>query len=141
ALKTALAHPYFFRGLILESTNCGITDERDRKKRRQTDDQRAEQITDDFDHFLSHWQQLPLFESPNPAATQLREKYMAVQQSQSPKAIAASLRGFGTGSMQPCCKELGQLHLPTLLLAGSADEKYQRINSNLVEKLPDAHFT
>src|SRR5699024_6973318 len=119
ALKTALAHPDFFRGLILESTNCGITDDQERKQRRQTDCQRANRITDNFEHFLRHWQQLPLFESPGPVDLKLREKYAAIQQSQSPEAIAASLRGFGSGRMQPCCEELSRLQLPALLMAVS----------------------
>src|SRR5699024_8872287 len=141
ALKTALAHPDLFRGLILESTNCGITDDQERKHRRQTDCQRANRITDNFEHFLRHWQQLPLFKSPGPVDLKLREKYAAIQQSQSPEAIAASLRGFGSGRMQPYCGELSRLQLPALLMAGSADEKYQQINQALVQKLPNAHFS
>src|SRR5699024_7757021 len=103
--------------------------------------QRANRITDNFEHFLRHWQQLPLFESPGPVDLKLREKYAAIQQSQSPEAIAASLRGFGTGRMQPCCGELSRLQLPVLLIAGSADRKDQQINQAPDQTLPNAHFS
>ena len=140
ALTWNLHNPNLFEGLILESANCGIADNDKRKKRRQVDRQRAEKITSDFDQFLNKWQQLPLFASPRPVDKKLRQKYAAIQQSQSPAALAASLHGFGTGVMSPSCHKLDQLEQPVLLIAGSADKKYQRINRRLVQKLPNAHF-
>lgn len=141
ALKTALADPALVGGLILESTNCGIPDERQRSRRRQTDEQRAREITADFDRFLTHWQRLPLFASPTVDNEELlRKKYRNIQRQQSPQAIAASLRGFGTGSMRPCCDELSSLKRPVLLMAGTHDEKYQQINRRLEQRLPDARF-
>jgi len=140
ALKIALAHTELFKGLILESANCGITDPQDRNQRRKTDRERAREITRDFDHFLKEWQQLPLFKSPYPVDKQLRDKYISIQQSQNPEALAASLKGFGTGTMLPCCNKLEGLNIPVLLLSGSADQKYQRINTQLARKLPNAHF-
>ncbi len=142
ALKTAMADPALVGGLILESANCGIRDKRERSRRRQTDEQRAREITADFDRFLRHWQQLPLFASP--AANhdkKLQKKYRNNQREQSPEAIAASLRGFGTGSMRPCCDELPSLKRPVLLMAGTHDEKYRRINRRLVQRLPDVRFS
>lgn len=141
ALKTALAAPDRVNGLILESTNCGISNEQKRKERRQTDEQRAQEITADFGSFLKHWQQLPLFKSPIPDHRPLQKRYGTLQREQSPEALAASLRGFGTGSMDPCCDDSHKLNLPVLLVAGSADEKYQKINQQLVQRLPNAHFS
>lgn len=141
ALKTTLTAPELIDGLILESTNCGIPDEQQRSRRRHIDEQRAGDITADFDRFLEDWQQLPLFESPVPGNEQLQKKYMHIQREQSPEAIAASLRGFGTGGMRPCCDGLPSLKLPVLLMAGSNDEKYQQINRRLVQQLPNAHFS
>lgn len=142
ALKIALADPALVGGLILESTNCGIPDERQRSRRRQTDEQRARDITTDLDRFLTHWQQLPLFASPETNnKEQLHRKYRAIQRGQSPEALAASLRGFGTGSMRPCCDELPSLNRPVLLMAGTHDEKYRQINRRLEQRLPAARFS
>ncbi|WP_211359336.1 alpha/beta fold hydrolase [Fodinibius salinus] len=141
ALKIALTHPNLFRGLILESTTCGIPDSNNRKERRAVDAERGKAIKDDFEAFLNSWKKLKLFQSPLPTNTSLIDNYQRIQSEQSPPALAASLGGFGSGAMTPVCNELNQLDLPTLLIAGSADEKYQQINMSIVDKLPDATFS
>ncbi|HLR31878.1 MAG TPA: hypothetical protein VK074_05275, partial [Fodinibius sp.] len=113
----------------------------ERSRRRATDQQRAREITTDFERFLKGWQRLPLFESPAAGNEQTQQKYRNIQREQSPEALAASLRGFGTGSMRPCCDELPSLTLPVLLMAGSNDKKYRQINRRLVQQFPNAHFT
>lgn len=141
ALKTALHKPTLFDGLILESTNCGISDPQKRRERRRTDAARAKEIEEDFEQFLAGWSRLDLFESPLGVDESLSQKYQAIQLEQSPNALSASLCGFGTGSMSPVCNTLSTLNLPILLLGGSADEKYQEINQYLAEQLPNATFS
>lgn len=141
ALKIALSSPQRFKGLILESTTCGITDEGERKERRQNDEQRARKIEKNFEKFLAEWQNLELFKSPMPSNKKLTDHYRDIQHSQSPKAVAASLRGFGTGSMTPACDQLKNVELPILLMAGTKDEKYQHINTFMAEQFPDATFS
>lgn len=141
ALHLASKHAQLFEGLILESTNCGISDPKKRKERQQVDVERAESITNDFEAFLSDWKKLDLFTSPIPPEKSLTQKYHQIQSGQSPSALAASLKGFGTGSMTPVCNQLVKIILPTLLIAGSADEKYQHINQDLSEQLPNATFS
>jgi 2-succinyl-6-hydroxy-2,4-cyclohexadiene-1-carboxylate synthase len=141
ALQAAVALSEYFEGLILESTTCGIADPQKRKERRHADDKRAYQIEHNFEDFLDRWKKLELFRSPLPTNKSLIQRYRSIQAEQLPEALAASLRGFGTGSMPPACKKLNQLELPTLLLAGSADTKYQRINKYLAEQLPNATFS
>jgi 2-succinyl-6-hydroxy-2,4-cyclohexadiene-1-carboxylate synthase len=141
ALKTAVTYPQKFRGLLLESTTCGITDSPKRKERKKMDAQWAKSIQEDFEHFLYGWKKLELFQSPLPITKSLSENYHQIQSDQSPSALAASLHGFGTGSMTPVCNDLKTLDLPVLLLAGSADQKYQRINHYLVNQFPNATFS
>lgn len=141
ALKTALAAPEVFRGLILESTTSGINDESKRKQRRQTDEKRAQQIENDYQEFLNKWEKLALFQSPLPINKELVQRYHNAQSEQDPKAMAASMRGFGTGSMRPAFSDLKQFPLPVLLIAGSEDQKYQQINNYLVNQFPDAIFS
>lgn len=141
ALKTALASPELFEGLILESTNCGISEGSKRKERRHTDEQRAQQIENDFKRFLAKWKHFELFQSPLPVNKDLVRKYHRIQQQQDSQAMTTSLQGFGTGSMTPVCDKLDQLNLPVLLLAGSNDEKYQRINRFLVNQFSNATFS
>lgn len=141
ALKIALEAPDFLHGLILESATCGITNPDQRTGRQKIDAQRAKSIQKDFSQFLSRWKESDLFKSPVAVDPSLAEKYHRIQAEQSPEALAASLRGFGAGSMTPACDKLKELELPVLLLAGSADEKYQQINRYLAEQLPNATFS
>jgi 2-succinyl-6-hydroxy-2,4-cyclohexadiene-1-carboxylate synthase len=140
ALKTALHTSGNIQGVILESTTCGITDQAKRKERRKIDSKRADQIETDFQQFLSRWKELDLFKSPLPARKTLTQKYHKIQSEQSPAAVAASLNGFGSGAMTPACNDLKQMEIPVLLIAGSADERYQRINRYLENQFPNATF-
>lgn len=141
ALKTSLVSPKIFKGLILESTNCGIMDESERRERQQTDEHRAQEIENNFQEFLKKWKNLELFQSPLPVNKNLSQNYHKIQKDQNPQAMAASLRGFGTGSMPPACDTLPKLDLPVLLLAGSKDAKYQRICNIMLDQLPNAEFS
>ncbi len=140
ALQTALKAPNCFKGLILESTNGGITKKNKRNERQKIDERRAKQIKENYRQFLSDWQKLPLFDSPLSQSESLAKKYSRIQSEQYPEALAASLRGFGTGIMTPVYDELKKLGLPVLLLAGSEDEKYQQMNNYLVKQFPNATF-
>lgn len=141
ALQLALEAPELFQGIILESTNCGITGKPARKKRQQVDEQRAQRILEDYLQFLSRWSQLPLFASPKPAEKKRVQRYHRIQQEQNPEALAASLRGFGTGVMPPVCEQVTKITSPVVLLAGSNDDKYQALSKRLIQQFPHGHFT
>lgn len=141
ALKIAIENPYHYKGLLLESTTCGISDPQKRGERQQLDARWANEIQNNFNGFLSEWKELNLFQSPAAIDNSLVQKYWQMQSEQFPDALAASLYGFGTGSMTPVCNKLSQIELPVLLLAGSADQKYQRINRYLVNQFLNATFS
>lgn len=141
ALEVVSRHASLFKGLILESTNCGISDPKKRKERRRIDAERAKTITNNFDDFLSNWKTLDLFKSPIPRNESTFEFYQQIQSQQYPTALAASLKGFGTGTMTPICDQLSSITLPALLIVGSGDEKYQRINQHLSDQFPNATFS
>jgi 2-succinyl-6-hydroxy-2,4-cyclohexadiene-1-carboxylate synthase len=140
ALKTAFENPDPFHGLILESTTNGIEDEEKRKQRQQLDQQRADAVESDYKSFLSKWEEAPLFQSPLAVDQELINKYHRIHLDQSPEAMAASLRGFGTGFMTPETKHFPRYNEPTMLIAGSADEKYKRINKRLTDFFSNVHL-
>lgn len=141
ALKTALDNPELFSGLILESTNNGITDSDKRAKRREIDINRAREIEIDYDFFLSEWEKLGLFKSPIRTKSELVNKYRNIQLDQNPQAMAASLRGFGTGMMEPVSEIAERFHIPVLIIFGTADHKYVQISSTLASLLKDARLS
>ena len=136
ALRTAIQFPELYKGLILESANDGIEEKAPREERRKLDEQRADQILDDFDLFLSKWKTLELFNSAAPSDKALENKYEKIQQSQEPKALSASLRGFSNGNMKSVRPLLSEFHKPVLLIVGNEDEKYVKINDTMAQ-----HFT
>jgi len=136
-LLIALKHMRLFKGLILESSGCGLDDEISRSEREKLDNKRAKEITDDYDTFIKNWNLNPLFfgKPGKPANT-----YHPEIRQQVPEYIAACLRGFGNGVMPPVCQKLDQLRIPCLLLAGSADQKYVSQLSGIKNKIPDAEL-
>ena len=138
ALRTALAFPELCSGLILESTNDGIESEKQRKERLKLDKERANQILNDFDHFLENWQELKLFKSGTSTDKILEKKYLKIQHGQDPKALAASLQGFSNGNMKYVRPQLASFNKPVLLLVGNEDEKYVKINDTMAQHFADA---
>lgn len=137
ALNMALAYPRHFSGIILESSTCGIISDQERKKRAGVDEARAKAIEIDYSDFLKEWTSLPLFDCSNSRKEHLLT-YTSVMENQKPAFMAACLRGFGSGSMHPVCSRLNSFDKPVLLLAGSKDEKFVKINRWMESELPDA---
>ncbi|NGP76811.1 2-succinyl-6-hydroxy-2,4-cyclohexadiene-1-carboxylate synthase [Balneolaceae bacterium YR4-1] len=141
ALKTAQAAPNLFSGLILESTNPGLSDKKERAIRRDTDKERASSIKNDFLAFLEKWEALPLFSSPAGLNSELSELYKQIHAEQEPEAMAAAICGFSPGSMKPVTKKTQNYYHPVLLIAGSGDQKYVTINKNMEQLFPKARLS
>ena len=58
-----------------------------------------------------------------------------------PTALAATLRGIGTGVMTPLWDRLGALRMPVAVLAGERDRKFVALARQLVEALPRGSLT
>jgi len=132
ALQYTVNYPGNLKGLILESTHCGISDSAERKKRRETDQKRAEEIRINFPDFLDEWMKMPLFRSSD------NEMYESVMQKQNPELMAASLLGFGAGEMPSICDKLEQITTKSLLIAGSEDQKYVEKMSEMAHLMDHA---
>lgn len=127
---------------IVESGTYGIADLRQRQKRRQQDAALARQITSDFESFLQDWNRKPVFKTSNPPAPELEEMSARIRASQRPAGLAASLHGFGTGTM-PCIRsELKQIASAVELWSGAEDEKFTHLAAEMKSLLPKAeHHT
>ncbi len=139
ALRYALQHPRFIRGIILESTHAGITSSKERAKRRERDQKWARWIKKDFDAFLSWWEQLDLFDAPS-STEDSKKWYREIQRQQVPEYMANSLQAFGQGSVLPVRDEWSNLRKPVLLAAGEYDAKYREYMKKLQRTIPAADF-
>lgn len=140
AFKTALEAPELFKGLILESMTYGIINEQERTERRKVDARRAQKIKDNYEGFLSKWEELALFQSPIEVDDQLANQYKKIHLDQDPRAMAASMIGFSTGSMEPMRNDFPGFNKPVMVLAGSGDEKYITISRSLVSYFDNVHL-
>jgi 2-succinyl-6-hydroxy-2,4-cyclohexadiene-1-carboxylate synthase len=139
ALHVALAAPERVEHLALVSTTAGIEDDAERAARREADERLAafaEAAT--IEQFADRWAAQPLFAAtpPGPART-WRDDLLR----NDPAALAAVLRGLGTGAMTPLWDRLPGLTMPATVLAGERDGKYVAIaRDRLVGGLPRAEL-
>lgn len=131
------SHPDLFDGAIFESTHCGLSSEKDRKERITIDELRAESIQNNLDRFLDQWINLPLFKhTPDDA----KKFYRTIMENQNPECLAASLRGFGAGSMPHVCDKLQDVQHPLYLVAGEYDKKYVDQMSSISKRCNHSTF-
>jgi 2-succinyl-6-hydroxy-2,4-cyclohexadiene-1-carboxylate synthase len=139
ALHLALHAPERLWALILVSASPGIEDAGEREERRASDAALAAVIErDGIVAFVDRWQALPLFATqarlPAPVRAELRRQRL----NNTPRGLANSLRGLGAGMQEPALYRLGQLRVPTLLLAGALDAKYCQLARRMEAALPEA---
>lgn len=135
ALQFAAANREKLKGLILESTHCGISDQKEKAERQHTDLTRAEEIETDFSRFLEKWATMSMFK-PEEKNT----RYYSVMKHQKPELMAASLRGFGSGVMPSVCNELKSMQFKILMIAGADDQKYVEKMSEMAHLCEDSDF-
>jgi 2-succinyl-6-hydroxy-2,4-cyclohexadiene-1-carboxylate synthase len=138
ALHIALAAPQRVARLVLVATTAGIEDDAERARRRRSDRMLAEDLERrPYEEFIERWRTQPLFAGePREVGALARED----QRRNRPDALAAALRGIGSGEMQPLWSRLPELALPVTILAGERDAKFQALGRRMVGLLPDARL-
>jgi 2-succinyl-6-hydroxy-2,4-cyclohexadiene-1-carboxylate synthase len=135
ALHVALAAPERLTRLVLVSCNPGIADADARAARREADEQLARELEEaPFERFIERWRAQPLFAEEPPAVGELARED---QRRNRPEAMAAVLRGLGTGSMEPLWDKLGELSMPVTVLTGARDSRYGALAREMLARLPD----
>jgi 2-succinyl-6-hydroxy-2,4-cyclohexadiene-1-carboxylate synthase len=138
ALHMALAEPDRVERLVLVSTTAGMEGEEPRRRRRQADEELAARIeAGTIEEFADAWMAQPIFDgTPPPAAALWREDLLR----NDPATVAAQLRAFGAGVMEPVWERLHELTMPVDVVAGERDLKYCAIAERLVAGLSDARL-
>ena len=141
ALYFTLEHPGRVRRLVLESASAGIAGEDARRARAKEDDSLARFIeTHDIDAFVDRWERVPVLRGQLGLPPAERERLRSMRLSCSRAGLAASLRGMGTGRQPFLGGRLGEIGIPTLVVAGAEDEKFSAIGRELAAGIPKASF-
>lgn len=138
ALHVALAAPQRVQRLVLVASTAGIEDERERAARRDSDELLARQLEDEpYERFIERWRSQPLFADEPPEVGELAR---ADQRRNDPLALAAVLRGIGTGQMTPLWDRLGELAMDVAVVVGERDRKFRALGARVVGLLPRAEL-
>ncbi len=135
ALHVALAAPERVARLVLVGVNPGIEDGAERAARRRSDHALAEELERaPFEEFIERWRTQPMFADDPPEVGALARED---QRRNWPDALAAVLRGVGTGEMTPLWDRLAELPIPVAVLVGERDAKFLALGRRMVERLAD----
>ena len=141
ALGAALLCPQRIRGLVLESASPGLDSGDERRARIEQDEKLARRLEDDgLEAFVAHWMGLPLFATQAKLGPAAHERERERRLRNDPAALAASLRGMGTGVQPSFWTRLHEVRVPTLVLAGSEDEKFCALARRMAARLPQAQL-
>jgi 2-succinyl-6-hydroxy-2,4-cyclohexadiene-1-carboxylate synthase len=136
ALNVALAAPERVSRLVLVSTTAGMEDAAERDRRRAADESLAARTEHEpIEVFAELWTEQLLFAGDPPDARRVARDDVLRND---PAALAAALRGLGTGVMPPLWDRLRGLTMPTTVLAGERDQKFTAIGQRLAGAIPNA---
>jgi 2-succinyl-6-hydroxy-2,4-cyclohexadiene-1-carboxylate synthase len=138
ALHVALAAPERVSRLVLVSSTAGIEDDAERAERAAADQRLADELEHGpFEDFVERWRTQPLFaDEPPEVGARAREDQLRNR----PNALAAVLRGLGTGEMAPLWDRLEELRMPVTVLVGERDAKFRALGRRMVDLIPAAEL-
>ena len=138
ALHVALTAPERVSRLVLVSSTPGIEDASERAERSAADHRLAGELERvPFAEFVERWRTQPLFAADPHEVDELAR---ADQHRNRPDALAAVLRGIGTGEMASLWDRLGELRMPVTIVVGERDSKFQALGRRMAALLPDAEL-
>ncbi|MDO8212895.1 2-succinyl-6-hydroxy-2,4-cyclohexadiene-1-carboxylate synthase [Conexibacter sp. CPCC 206217] len=122
--------------LTLIGASPGLRTAGERAARRAADEILADRIeAEGVEAFARRWAAQPLFADQPPAVAAAAH---AERLRSTPAGLAASLRGVGTGAMEPLWERLGELRVPVTLIAGERDAKFRALAEQMAALIPDA---
>ena len=139
ALQLAVAHPEAVGALILEGATPGLRTAEEREARIASDEVLASNLDrDGIEPFIDFWQAVPLFASQASLPAEVWDAQRAGRLRNSPRGLANSLRGMGTGSTEAVHDRLSEVRVPVLTMAGEWDPRYTEVAREMAAAFPDA---
>lgn len=137
ALGVAALEPGRVDRLVLESASPGLATEAERARRREEDEALARSLENGgVEAWVDDWMARPLFQTQRALPDALRASERARRLRNRPHALAACLRGLGTGAQPSFWERLGALDAPTFLMTGELDARFTETARRMHERLP-----
>ncbi len=137
ALLVALKYSERLQTLILESSSPGLAQESERAARRTADEDLAIFIEEQgMVAFVDKWTEIPLFTTQLQLNDPIKNALRLQRLQNKISGLANSLRGMGTGRQESLWSSLPQLAVPTLLLVGELDPKFQQLGISMAREIP-----
>jgi 2-succinyl-6-hydroxy-2,4-cyclohexadiene-1-carboxylate synthase len=134
ALHVALAAPERVARLVVVACSPGIEEADERAERRRADGVLADELEEGrLEDFIERWRRQPLFAGESRHVGLLARAELRRNR---PQALAAVLRGLGTGEMPPLWDALPRLQMPATVLVGDRDHKFRAIGERMASALP-----
>lgn len=131
ALHLAVHQPEAVERLVLIGATPGIDDAVERDARRSADHELAARLERiGLDAFLDEWLAQPLFADLEPSRRNLDDR-----RRNTVAGLAASLRTSGTGEQDSLWSRLTEIRVPTLVITGGRDRKFDDIGRRMVDAI------
>jgi 2-succinyl-6-hydroxy-2,4-cyclohexadiene-1-carboxylate synthase len=139
ALYIALTYPEKMERLIPESGSPGLATEAERVQRRAQDEALADRIErEGIPAFVDYWENLPLFAPQKRLPPDAQAKIRVGRLQNRAVGLANSLRGMGTGAQPSLWDALPKLTIPTQIVTGALDLKFDQIGRAMAEEMPNS---
>jgi 2-succinyl-6-hydroxy-2,4-cyclohexadiene-1-carboxylate synthase len=138
ALHVALAHRPRISRLVLIGASPGLADPDERAQRRAADEALADEVqASTIESFAARWAQTPVLagQPPDVLAAVDRDR-----RRNTTEGLAAALRGLGTGALPSLWDRLPELDVPTVLVVGERDHRFQAVAERMAGRLPSAEI-
>lgn len=142
ALGAACRRPERVHALVLEAASPGIEEASERAARVAQDEALAHRLEcDGIDRFVDGWLSQPLFATQKQRLTPARlAEERRRRLANSARALAACLRGMGSGAQPSLWHALPTVQAPTLLVVGADDTKFQTLGRRMRARLAGARL-
>lgn len=136
ALQYAPSYQESVRGLVLIGATPGIRDTNLMLERRQKEEAWIHKIENEgVAAFQAYWQALPVVASQTRIPEEIKEVMRNRRRAALPRELIFSLNLFGQGVFPALWNNLSQLEMPALIVAGSEDEKYLELASQMAKSM------
>ncbi|MFM2089772.1 MAG: hypothetical protein RLZZ127_261 [Planctomycetota bacterium] len=141
ALRMALDHPQRIRRMVLVSSGPGWRAGEERTRRTRLDEALAQILDEDgIGPFVAWWESNPVLRPAKPFSATMTARLRARRLSHDPCGLASALRAYGSGTMEGLWDRLGEIRVPTLLVAGAADARYCGVMGEMAARMPQARL-